>query len=142
MARQDCRDEVIEHPSPFVPMLRLCVGSLFVVLGNIGLFLPIMPTTISLLAAAACYARASTQFYTLLLNRPAFGPAILGRHRHRSIPWRTKLYGIAVTVVGFAFSIVLFVHDPRLRADTAVLGVVLVIFLYRIPSRDRPRRSS
>ena len=142
MARQDYSDEVIEHQSPFVRMLLLCVGSLFVALGMIGLSLPIMPTTIFLLVAAACYARASTRFYNLLLSSPAFGPAILEWRRHRSIAWRTKLYAIAVTVVSFAFSIVLFVHDPRPRVGMAVFGVVLVIFLYRIPSRDRPRRKS
>jgi uncharacterized membrane protein YbaN (DUF454 family) len=140
MDRQDYSDEVTEHQSPFVRMLLLCVGSLFVLLGIIGLFLPIMPTTIFLLAAAACYARASTRFYNLLLNSPVFGAAILEWRRHRSIPWRTKLYAVAATVVSFAFSIVLFVHDPRMQAGMAAFGVGLVIFLYRIPSRDRPRR--
>ena len=140
MDRQDYSDEVTEHQSPFVRMLLLCVGSLFVVLGIIGLFLPILPTTIFLLAAAACYARASTRFYNLLLNSPMFGPAILEWRRHRSIPWRTKLYAIAVMMVSFSLSIVLFVRDPRMQAGMAAFGVGLAIFLYRIPSRDRPRR--
>lgn len=140
MAKQDFSAEVTEHASPLVRMLLLCAGVLFVVLGLVGLVLPIMPTTVFLVLAAACFARGSKRFYNLLLNSPAFGPAILEWRRHRSIPWRTKLFAIAVTVVSFAFSIVFFLHDPRLRAGMTIAGIVLVVALYRIPSRDRPRK--
>ncbi|HEX7812655.1 MAG TPA: YbaN family protein [Burkholderiales bacterium] len=139
MKKQDYSAEVTEHQSPFVRILLLCVGSLFVILGVIGLFLPVMPTTVFLLLAAACYARGSKRFYNLLLNSPAFGPAILEWRRHRSIPRRTKLFAIAATVVSFVFSIVLFVRDPRMQAGMAAFGIVLVIFLYSVPSRDSPR---
>jgi len=138
MAKQDYSEEVTEHESPLVRMLLMCAGVLFVVLGLIGLVLPIMPTTVFLLLAAACFARGSKRFYNLLLNSPAFGPAILEWRRHRSIPWRTKLFAIAVTVISFAISIAFFVHDPRLRAGMAAVGIVLVFALYRIPSRDGP----
>lgn len=141
MAKQDYSAQVTEHQSPLVRMLLMCAGILFVVLGIIGLFLPIMPTTVFLLLAAACFARGSKRFYNLLLNSPAFGPAILDWRQHRSIPWRTKLFAIAVTVVSFAFSIVFFLHDPRLRLGMAVMGIILVVVLYRIPSRDRPRKA-
>ncbi len=138
MAKQDYSEEVTEHESPLVRILLICAGVLFVVLGLIGLVLPIMPTTVFLLLAAACFARGSKRFYNLLLNSPAFGPAILEWRRHRSIPWRTKLFAIAVTVISFGISIVFFVHDPRLRAGMAAVGIVLVFVLYRIPSRDGP----
>ncbi|HEY5930836.1 MAG TPA: DUF454 family protein, partial [Burkholderiales bacterium] len=82
------------------------------------------------------------RFYNLLLNSPAFGPAILEWRRHRSIPWRTKLFAIAATVVSFAVSIALFLHDPWLQAGMGLMGIVLVVFLCRIPSRDGPGRKS
>lgn len=141
MAKQDYSTEVTEHPSPMVRVLLIGAGLLFVVLGLIGLVLPIMPTTVFLLLAAACFARGSKRFYNLLLNSPAFGPAILEWRRHRSIPWRTKLFAIAVTVISFVFSIVLFVRGPYMQAGMAVVGTVLVVVLYRIPSRDRPRKA-
>lgn len=142
MEEKDYSADVAEHKSPAVRALFIVAGGLFVLLGLIGLVLPIMPTTVFLLLAAACFARASTRFYNLLLNSPAFGPAILEWRRHRSIPWCTKLAAMAVTALSFAVSILLFLRDPRLQVGMALVGVALLVFLYRIPSRDRPGRKA
>jgi len=142
MEEKDYSADVAEHKSPAMRALLIVAGNLFVLLGLIGLVLPVMPTTVFLLLAAACFARASTRFYNLLLNSPAFGPAILEWRRHRSIPWRTKLVAMAVTALSFAASIVLFLRDPRLQIAMAVVGLALMIGLYRIPSRDRPGRKA
>ena len=55
MAKQDYSAEVSEHESPLVRMLLMCSGVLFVVMGLIGLVLPIMPTTVFLLLAASSW---------------------------------------------------------------------------------------
>ncbi len=140
MDDKDYSDEVSEHRSPAVRAALLVAGSLCVLLALIGLVLPIMPTTVFLVVAAACFAHASTRFYNLLLNSPAFGPAIREWRHHRSIPWRTKLWAMAVTTISFAGSILLFLDDARLQAGMAVVGLAVVAMLYRIPSRDGPGR--
>jgi len=137
--RHDYSAEVTEHRSATVRFVLLCVGGLCVVLGIIGLFLPIMPTTVFLILAAACFARASTRFYNLLLNSPAFGPAIREWQEHRSIPRRTKYVAMGLTALSFAVSIALFIHDPRWRAGFAAFGILLVGALACIPSRPHPK---
>lgn len=141
MEKQDYSAEMRKHGSMTVRVLLVIAGSVFVVLGVIGAFLPVLPTTPFLLLAAACYARASTRFYNFLLNNRSFGPTILEWQRHRSIPWRTKLWAIALMTVTLSSSIIFFVRDPKLQIGLAVLGVLLAVQMYRIPSRDRPARS-
>lgn len=134
----DYSAEVNHHRSPAVRALFWVLGTFFVALGIAGAVLPVLPTTPFMLLAAACYARASTRFYNWLLNSPTFGPTILEWRRHRSIPWRTKLTAIALMATMLSISIIFFVPGMWLKAALAVFGVLLTVWMYRIPSRDRP----
>ena len=134
----DYSAEMNRHDSPAVRLLFVALGTLFVLLGVAGAFLPVLPTTPFMLLAAGCYARASTRFYNWLLNNPAFGPAIIEWRRHRSLPWRVKLTAIALMVATMGISIIFFVPWPELQAALALFGLLLATHMYRIPSRDRP----
>lgn len=130
-------DAVREHASPVVRWLLLVVGTVFVALGLIGLFLPVLPTTPFMLLAAACYARASKRFYDWLLSNRTFGPMIHEWRKHRSIPYRTKLAAIGLMLATLAISIVFFVEPAWLKAVLAAMGLALAVWMYRLPSRDR-----
>ena len=60
----------------WVRYLLMAVGWVSVVLGVIGIFLPVLPTTPFLLLAAACFARSSPRFYQWLINHRQLGPWI------------------------------------------------------------------
>jgi uncharacterized membrane protein YbaN (DUF454 family) len=134
---QDYSHLVRRHDSLLVRVLLVALGSGFVALGVVGLFTPVLPTTPFMLLAAACYARASRRFYNWLLNTRAFGPLILEWQAHRSIPYRTKLVAIGMMAVTLTISIVFFVRGPWLQAALALFGLMLAVYMYRIPSRDR-----
>lgn len=139
MTGQDHSAEVRKHRFAGVRIVFVALGTLFVALGILGAFLPVLPTTPFLLLAAACYARGSTRFYNALLNNKAFGPLILEWRRHHSIPFRVKVTGIALMSVTLTVSI-LTLDRPWLQAMLAALGIALAVYLWRIPSRDRPKR--
>jgi hypothetical protein len=138
MERQDYSHETDVHPSRTVRVALVVAGTGFVGLGVLGAFLPVLPTTPFMLLAAACFARASTRFYNALLNNRAVGPTIREWRRYRSIPYRTKWTAIALMAATLAASIVLAVDDQRLQIALAAFGVLLAIWMARIPSRDRP----
>ena len=138
--RRDYRHEVRKHRFLWVRLAFAALGTLFLLLGIIGIFMPILPTTPFLLLATACYARSSHRFYNWLMNHPAFGPLIVEWRTYRSIPWRVKLVAVATMTLTFGSSILFFIRDGRLQLALAVFGVTMVIWLYRIPSRDRPDR--
>lgn len=135
----DADPQVRPHASPLVRGLLIVAGSLCVALGLVGMFLPLLPTTPFLLLAAACYARASRRFYEALLASRTFGPVILEWRRHRSVPYRTKLSAIALMSLTLGISIVFFVPLLWAQVLLALFGLGMAIWMYRLPSRDRPR---
>lgn len=63
----------------------VCVG-----LGVLGMFLPLMPTTVFLLLAAYCYSRSSEKLHTWLLNNRLFGKYISNYKAGKGISLRQK----------------------------------------------------
>lgn len=125
-----------EHDSPLVRAVLIAAGSVCVLLGIVGIFLPLLPTTPFMLLAAACFARSSRRFHDWLLANRTFGPLIAEWEKHRSIPRRTKLTAIGLMSLTLAVSIVFFVEPRWLQGMLAAIGIGLAIWLYRIPSRD------
>ena len=125
------------HGSRSIRWVFLGLGSLFVVIGVIGIFVPLLPTTPFMLLAAGCYARGSERFYRWLVYHPKFGPTIREWQANRSIPYRTKCYAIGLMALSMGTSILLFVRPLALQLGVAAFGVGLAIWMYRIPSPDR-----
>lgn len=123
--------------SPVSPLLRsLLVGAgvVSLMLGIIGVVLPVLPTTPFVLLAAACFARSSRRFHAMLLQNRIFGPLIREWEQHRSIPRRTKLWAISLMSLTLGSSIVFFVQPPLLKLLLAAMGLGVAVWLYRIPS--------
>jgi uncharacterized membrane protein YbaN (DUF454 family) len=116
----------------------LVLGHLCVALGVIGVFLPVMPTTVFLLGAAACYARASAGFYNRLLNNRVFGPIIADWRHYRAMTLRAKTLAIGFVWVGIGASMVI-VETWWLRLVLFGVAVAVTGFLLRIRTRDSGR---
>ncbi len=120
--------------------LYLALGFTFVGIGFVGAFVPGLPTTVFLIGAAACFARASTHFYNWLLNNRHFGPVIRAWREERTIPSSAKKKAIILIVVAFATSS-LFIANPWGVVAFLAFGFGLVLFVSRIPSQV-PRASA
>lgn len=78
----------------------VCVG-----LGVLGMFLPLMPTTVFLLMAAYCYSKSSEKFHTWLLNNRLFGKYITNYKSGKGISLRQKASTIVTLWLSIGFSI-------------------------------------
>lgn len=115
----------------------LLAGTLSVVFGVIGAFLPVLPTTPFMILAAYCFARSSPRAHAWLLNNPYFGRQVRDYYAGKGIPVRTKL--IAVSMVTLSWAYVL------MTADEFWIKVIMTIIwlavsgylLFGIPSRKR-----
>ena len=123
------------HDSRLVRALYLTVGFAAVILGIVGIVLPVLPTTPFLLLAAACFARSSQHFHDKLLANRIAGPIIREWIEHRSIRRSVKRWVYLLLALSFGSSILLMPsvwHQVML----ATLGFVLAAFIWRIPVRD------
>ncbi|MCX6013125.1 MAG: YbaN family protein [Chloroflexi bacterium] len=75
-------------------ILLIIAGFLFIIIGIIGIFLPVLPTTPFLLLATACFARSSKRFYSWLINNRLFGAYIKSYREKKVIPLKVKLFTI------------------------------------------------
>lgn len=80
------------------------IGLAALVLGVIGIFLPLLPTTPLILLSAACFAKASPRAEAWLLRHKAFGPMIRDWRTRGAISRRGKI----VACVGMALGFILF----------------------------------
>jgi uncharacterized protein len=110
-------------------------GTFSLVLGAIGIFLPILPTTPFLLLSAACYLRSSERMHKWLLNNRWFGSYIRNYQEGKGIPMKTKILAMTVLWVAILYSAFITL-DEILIAQIALLAIALgvSIHLVRLPN--------
>ncbi len=115
-----------------IRVLLLGVGSLSVVLGVVGIFLPLLPTTPFLLLAAACYVRSSDKFYTWLVSHPVLSKYILAYLNGQGIPRKAKYYTLSVMwlTMGISAAIV-----PLWQVSVLLLciGLCVSAYIWQLP---------
>ena len=77
-------------------ILLVIAGTISLVLGAIGIVLPILPTTPFLLLSAACYCRSSERMYRWLIGNRWFGDYIKNYRAGKGIPMKTKVLALSV----------------------------------------------
>ena len=115
-------------------VLLIACGTLCVALGVIGIFLPLMPTTVFLLLAAACYARSSERFHRRLVEHPWLGPYIRQRH---GMSARQKAITLTVLWLSLAVTMIWSVRSPWLRLLLIGIGAGVTLHVVRLPAFPR-----
>ena len=89
----------------------IIVGSVSLVLGILGIFLPMLPTTPFLLLSAAAWVKASPSLYEWLLNHRVFGEYIRNFREHRAIPLRVKIISVSMVWLTIGYCIIAVVDE-------------------------------
>ncbi|MCA1012243.1 YbaN family protein [Halobacillus halophilus] len=75
----------------FTNILLIIIGTISLILGVLGIVLPLLPTTPFLLLTAACYVRSSDRLYNWLMTNKWFGSYIENYKAGRGIPLKAKV---------------------------------------------------
>jgi uncharacterized membrane protein YbaN (DUF454 family) len=107
-------------------------GSVFVGLGLLGAFLPILPATPFLLLAAFCYGRGSTRFHHWLVNRSWLGGYIRDFQTGRGIPLPRKMLIIGFMWITTLINISLFSFAWWLKVALVIFAIGVTIHIFRM----------
>ena len=110
----------------------IVLGTLCVVLGMLGLFLPVLPTTPFLLLAAACYARSSKKFYHWLMTNRWCGDYIRNYREGRGIPLKQKTLTILLLWLTIASTASFAVSEWWLRGLLLAIAAGVTIHLIKM----------
>ena len=108
------------------------IGTLFVGLGIIGIFIPVLPTTPFLLLAAACYARSSKRFYDWLLTNKWFGNYVRNYLQGKGISLKVKILTIALLWLTIICSVTFAVHDFLVRLILILIAIGVTIHILSV----------
>jgi uncharacterized membrane protein YbaN (DUF454 family) len=131
------KNNTMKHSSKHVRILLVLIGTVSLILGLIGIILPLLPTTPFLLISAACYARSSDRFYNGLLNNRIFGPPIREWRDHRSVTKRTKITSVIIIIISFSITIIFVLKNPTVQIILTVVAIGFVVLLTLLPTRKK-----
>lgn len=109
------------------------LGTLFLVVGVIGIFVPILPTTPFLLLASACYVRGSSRLHAWLLSHGRLGAFIRAYEEGRGIPLRAKAVALTMMWASIGYALYRF-PMPWLQVLLVAIGTGVTIYLWRLPT--------
>ena len=117
--------------------LLVTSGTLFLVLGVIGIFIPLLPTTPFILLAAACYIRGSKKFYDWLIKNRWLGEYIKNYQDGKGVPFKVKIITITVLWLTIITSIILFVSNLIIQIILFIIAIGVTIHIIKIKTLDK-----
>jgi uncharacterized protein len=124
-------------PTPSLPRWQrwiwLVCGIVCLVVGVVGIALPLLPTTPFVLLAAFCFSRGSARYEQWMLNHPRFGPMVRDWRARRAVPLRAKQ--LAWGMMTLSSVTAWWLLPPAVRWIPGVSCTLVGIWLWRLPNR-------
>ncbi|MGB0204686.1 MAG: YbaN family protein [Neptuniibacter sp.] len=117
-----------------VRILYLTAGWLFVLLGLIGVLLPLVPTTPFLLVAAFCFSRSSERLHQYLLNHRLFGKFIRDWETYGVIPLKIKVLATGMILLMVSYPLIFKTFHIGLKAAVVVTIMGALAYIWTRPS--------
>ena len=115
--------------------LWLICGTLCLVLGFIGIVLPLLPTTPFVLLAAYCYSQGSARYEQWLLAHPRFGPMVRDWRGQHAVPLRAKQF--AWTMMAISSGIAWWFMPSNIGWVPGACCALVALWMWRLPTSDR-----
>ena len=123
------QDTPVQSSSRVTRIVLRIVGGFLVGLGVLGMFLPLLPTTIFLLGAAACFGKSSPGAYRWLTTNRVFGRHLRDYREERGATFGTKVFSIASLWIGIGAAVYLVRDMPWLEVVLIAIAMAVTVHL-------------
>lgn len=96
--------------SDFKKFLLILAGSFSLILGLIGIVVPLLPTTPFLLLSAACFFKSSDKLYKKLISNKYLGSYIKNYREKKGVPRKIKIVAISTLWATILFSAIFIIN--------------------------------
>ncbi len=118
--------------------LFVAAGTIALILGIVGIIVPVLPTTPFLLLAAICYTRGSPRLYKALLSNRFFGTYIDNYLKGRGMSRYMKAWTLSLLWITILCTAIFATESGAVRIILAVvvMGVTVHILLIKTIRKD------
>lgn len=117
--------------------LFIVLGFIFLGLGILGIFLPLLPTTPFLLLAAWLFAKSSARLYRRLINDKYVGNYIKDFKEYRSIPLKTKIFAISLIWLTMGYSIIFAIKIIWVKIVLLIVAIGVTIHILSFKTKRK-----
>jgi len=105
---------------------------LAVILGMLGIILPLLPATPFFILALFGFSKSSLRFKYWLLNLPVIGEDLKRWQADKKIDKKRKPFIYISIILSFSISLLLLIGSPYLQLMLVILMVILLFFINRL----------
>ena len=115
----------------------LAIGLSSLLLGILGVFLPLLPTTPFILLSAFCFSKSSSRLHLWLLNHKLFGHLISDWEKHGVIRTKVKIIATCSMLLLVSYPLVFMPFADWLKAIVITSIVSVLVFIWSRPSSPK-----
>ncbi|HEY8436140.1 MAG TPA: YbaN family protein [Haloplasmataceae bacterium] len=128
--------------STIVRYLLILFGTIFLMIGIVGLFIPVFPTMPFLIISGLCYINSSRKLYQWLIRMKYFGPHVKNYVEHRRILRKYKYYSLLFIWIPTLITILFIVRDWRYRFLSLFIAFIVSLHIISLKTIDDDGTSS
>jgi uncharacterized membrane protein YbaN (DUF454 family) len=115
--------------------LYIFIGTFFLIVGGVGIVVPILPTTPFLILTSLCYMKGSKRLYNWIIHNRIFGNFIKNYYEGNGVSLQAKLVSISFLWLTISISIFFIVEIVWIEIILVVIAIAVTSHIVLLKRR-------